>query len=95
MPNVEIHGLKDYEGLQTSTRKKIFEVTQRLPFANEIVVTIVSDECRNRRLAAQPFLRVICDESEMQELIEHLKILNMDTEILLVKDFIPGKSLVP
>jgi hypothetical protein len=97
MPNIEIHGLKHYERLAADIQKQIFEVTKELPFAKDIVVTIVWDDCRDRDQAARPFLRIIdTPGGRLLKLVLHLQTkLDVDMEVLEIQNFYEGNFVVP
>lgn len=92
MPNIEIHGIRGsikYCGLI----KKIFKRIEELSFAHEVVVTSFLDDCRDSSDESQPFLRiVISNASEIEPLVQQLKPLGMDIEVLNITAFIPGKK---
>jgi hypothetical protein len=74
-----------------SLRKQIFEATEGLAFARDIVVTIVPDECVDRNDKSKPFLRIIGYlPRRMDQLIPCLVALRMDMET--PAEFIPGEE---
>jgi len=95
MPNIEIHG-EGEEGFIKALRNRIFEAirTKDIELASKVVVTSVSDICVDIALRSKPFLRIIspkADAKKIQQIIECLKPIGMDMEIVTSDSFIPGR----
>lgn len=93
MPNIEIHGVKKDDTKHFRLTEKIFKRVEGLVFAGELVLTKVMDDCRDRNNKSQPFLRIIISEkSKIEPLVQQLKPLGIDMEILIIDGFIPGEK---
>ncbi len=90
MPNIEIHGVLTgsstlgAEGL----RKRIFALFLKKPYIVDMVVTILQSKVTDQGGDYQPFLRLVGMSSDpLEEIIEILKSLEMDIEVLLLESF--------
>ena len=92
MPNIEIHGYGIKErGESDQLRWRIFSETANLSFAEDIVVTVVPDECVDRVGNSKPFLRIISHTpTKIAQLVKCLEPFGMDIET--PKKFIPAKK---
>ena len=90
MPNVEIHGYNEPE-----TNIVAGMVAERLrfaPFAHDVVISECHGVVTNLMMQNKPYLRVIDDDApEAQQVVDLLKPLNIDIEVLLLHAFIPSQ----
>lgn len=91
MPNIEIHG---YGRLAQSTKLKIRQALQDLPDAEsgEIVTTTYPTKTEDFKDKKTPYLRIIASPDELPELIERLRPLNEDMEVILLGQWIPKQT---
>ncbi len=94
MPNIEIHGAKDAPIGAEKLRDEIFQRTQNLPFAKEIWVTVIQNNCKDRYGEEQSFLRIVAKDDKIPPLVAALRFLSMNIEIIKLSKFIPRETLI-
>lgn len=95
MPNIEVHGFGEYKceyvGIKNRARlsvNELFDLFCDKSYVEEMVITICPDITLDKKGENQPFLRVVSTPSpHLDEIVELLKVLNIDIEILLLKSF--------
>jgi len=96
MPNIEIHGIGirgAYVDDGMNLELKIFEIFSGKTYISEMVVTTFDDAVQDAHHLRQPFLRVVSTPSpHLDEIVELLKALNIDIEVLMLSAFYPKKS---
>jgi len=96
MPNIETHGIRSEEAI-ANLRNLIFETIRRISveLLLEVVVTSIPDECVDVALRPQPFLRIIGsaeDKEKISKIVQCLKPLKIDIEVLTIDSFIPAEG---
>ena len=72
--------------------KKIFDIFSGREYASDLVITVCTDRT-NGRNSLQPFLRVVSTPSpHIDEIVELLKILDIDIEAQMLAAFHPKKN---
>jgi hypothetical protein len=108
MPNIEIHGYGllsfdvptssgDYQthidGKAYSLREIIWGLFSNEPYKSDMVITVFPSHVSDERFYRQPFLRIVSTPSPfLNKIIELLKQLNIDIEVLELKAFHPKKT---
>lgn len=89
MPNIELHG---YGKMPIETVKKIQGVLKDSPDAAEIVITIHPTIMINLddKSSASAFLRVISSPDGLDDLLDRLKPLGEDIELIMLEQWIPS-----
>jgi hypothetical protein len=99
MPNIEIHGVSEEQG--EDLRRKIFETFRYEVYAGEMVVGIVNDEFIDINGSSQPFVRLLNTRRQPPAkdytiaIVEGLRRLNVDIEVLQTQQFVPKKPSRP
>lgn len=90
MPNIEIHGPGAvYRKVMKSNMVRCLEETE---LSADIVISEY-DVALNLWGSPRPYLRVACtDAAEAQRVVDLLKPLHIDMEVLLLHAFIPSQS---
>ena len=95
MPNIEMHGVRG-EAAARNLRNLIFKTIREkcgVVVVSEIIITTIPDECVDVALRPQPFLRIIspiADKEKISKIIQCLKLLKIDIEVLTIDNFIPA-----
>lgn len=87
MPNIELHG---YGKKPIALRNKIRAALKDSPDADEIVTTIHSTNVASLDDKPMPFLRVISSPEGLDDLLERLKPLGEDIELIMLGRWIPA-----
>jgi hypothetical protein len=87
MPNIEIHGLSELNSGKMSG--KVAATLLDASFAKkEVVVSAVNDVVLDLTPSDRPYLRIVCtDATEAQQVVDLLKPLKLDIEVLLLNAF--------
>ena len=100
MPNIEVYGfvaphLDNIASELAKTRaiqQKIYEHIEELPWADEVVVTIIDSASVDKKFNNFPFFRICStDMEEINTLISKLEPIGYDMEWLLLTGFKPAK----
>lgn len=86
MPNIELHG---YGDKPIALRNKIRTALKDSPDAAEIVTTICPTVVTDLNDKSMPFLRVISSSDGLEDLLERLKPLGEDIELIMLGRWIP------
>ena len=89
MPNIEIHGA----ATPTMTRNGVAARLRYATFAKDIVITVYKNSAADMMTGDyKPYLRIVCtNATEAQRVVDLLKPLEMDMEVMLLHAFIPAK----
>jgi len=88
MPNIEIYGLKDSDGVKVA--EKIDELFREKDYRDEYVLTYIQSYVCDRKGIVQPYLRLVTTPSDhMEDIIGELRKIGMDIEVSLLERFIP------
>lgn len=87
MPNIELHGYGDEP---IALRNKIRAALKDSPDAAEIVTTICPTSVANLDDKSMPFLRVISSPEGLDDLLERLKPIGEDIELIMLGRWIPA-----
>ena len=90
MPNIEIHGLAGVS--LNGTTDDIVNLLRPAPFAEDVVISLINDNVINLGGNNRPYLRVVgTDATETQQVVDLLKPLKVDIEVLLLHAFVPAQ----
>lgn len=91
MPNIELHG---YGRCAQSMKLKVRTALRELPSAasGEIVTTEYPTVAKDFQDKKKPFLRIIATADELPDLLDRLRGLYEDMEVMLLNRWIPGKT---
>ena len=93
MPNIEVHGTRDFAGKEPVAKLK--KPLAGSPYLKEVVVTLARDEVielGSDDYAPAPYLRLVAprkSEKKIKDIEQRLKPLNMDIEVLYIERFAP------
>jgi len=87
MPNIEIHGF----GVNSrEITAKVAYCLKPSPVAADIVISVNSDVVHDLKWDPKPYFRIVCtDINEVNLVVDLLKPLRIDMEVLLLHAFIP------
>ena len=89
MPNIEVHGLSERGAAGMSG--EIAKILIKTPLAKEVVISAMNDVVADLVPSDRPYLRVVCTTAaEAQQVVDLLKPLNIDIEVLLLHAFMPA-----
>lgn len=89
MPNLEIHGCSIEESQRL--KEELFIRSIDKPWLSDMVVTVCHDSVTDKTNKRKPFVRLVSTErGDIPQIISMLKILRMDVEYLVLKDFFKG-----
>ncbi len=88
MPNIELHGFGREDAGRL--RKRIWKLIKDKPYRDECVVSFIPSVVTNYHGRPKPFLRLVTarDEDHAKSLIELLRSLGHDIEVLEIAQFI-------
>ncbi|MGH7141570.1 MAG: hypothetical protein ACREGH_02985 [Minisyncoccia bacterium] len=91
MPNIELHG---YGRQADSMKRKVRLALRDHPDAKsgEIITTTYSTKVEDFKDKKMPFLRIVATFKELPDLLERLRPLNEDMEVMLLRQWIPKQT---
>ena len=90
MPNIEIHGVSKKEA--DKIQKQIAESFGDAEYRKDIVVSIANDKVFDIEGQPKPYLRIVTDCVDYEDIAERLNILMMDIEVVLLHKFEEWKN---
>ena len=90
MPNIELHGYTPDDA--AATKEKVRTALASSEEADEMVTTTYPTIVEDLKGKRTPFLRVIGSLRELPDLLDRLKPLNEDMEVLMLGQWIPKQS---
>ncbi|MDE2021884.1 MAG: hypothetical protein KGI71_03140 [Patescibacteria group bacterium] len=90
MPNIELHGYAAEAA--SATKEKVRTALASSEEADEMVTTTYPTVVEDLKGKQTPFMRVIGSLRELPNLLERLKPLNEDMEVIVLGQWIPKQS---
>jgi len=87
MTNIEVYGITN--GI-TKKLIQINKIMENTAFEKDYVITFIKSTVTDRDDQPKPFIRVVSTPENIDNVVELLKPLNMDIEVLELKEFIPN-----
>lgn len=100
MPNIELHGFTGRaHGLSLATplrrveevESKIRELFEPKPYKKDYVISRIDSHVVDHDNDPQPFIRLVSTEEHIDDVVEELKKLGYDIEIMILNTFIPNQ----